>query len=724
VLMVIAGRIRLDDSSIVTDPSQPSFVEYGVAELAGYLLRSGSGDGADYVVVTGATPRGTKLALAVLMKRIRIEGGSAFLDAPLDVVGRPACARRGMHFNGWAFNYPYTFRPWREEDWQRYLDILAYQGVNLFYLWPFIEIMPVPLSPEDEAYLQECNRVVDYAQRKHGMEVWIMQCTNRVARHRCGVADPRRRPYWRPAQEDLDPGKPEHLQAILESREALYRIVDKADGVCNIDSDPGYCPGSPLGDYVKVLQGCRELLDRHNVHGKSAKLISWMWMGWGRSAGQGADPDPHQILTIQNLKRDLPEPWALVAGLERHLPLCDRENVLAKTIFVPYGLIEGEPSYPATNVHIDELRAAFDRGVARYPELAGVMGNLQTPLLQFPNMYFFTSAMLDIEYRKRSEKEVLLDLAGLLYPEHARLLAEGFLALKDENVARILSLVDPLDRLLREDRLGKPGLFGRKLFPDHRIVARSLAMQLRLRASRERLLQGGDAPADQAEWTKRVQDYAEAYLAWDTAHGWHTLWGWTGMPIAADPRFPAVAGRLARVLGGPAGIRACFERMARALAATYDEKAVNEGCLAPLEKLVLSALPVESLAQKAKASASVSPDPARYPASAANDGNLATLYWPGALVQNNTEWLRLDWDAPQTFDRVVVRFLPHPSMPGRTIHLQKEAAPGAWEDFATTVIPNDPAAPHAVATFRLPTPITLDRIRVMNLLDLFEIEVR
>ena len=134
---------------------------------------------------------------------------------------------------------------------------------------------------EDQAYLEECRRVVEYAQQKHGMEVWIMQCTNRVARDRCGVEDPRLRPYWRPSQEDLNPGNPEHFQAIMASREALYRIVNNVDGVCNIDSDPGAYAGSPLSDYLKVLRGCRDLLDRHNLHGKQTKLVNWMWCGWG-----------------------------------------------------------------------------------------------------------------------------------------------------------------------------------------------------------------------------------------------------------------------------------------------------------------------------------------------------------------------------------------------------------------------------------------------------------
>ena len=78
------------------------------------------------------------------MKRIQAVGTEPFVEGPLDLVSKPAFAKRGMHFNGWPFNYPYSFRRWKEEDWNRFVDILAYDGVNLFYLWPFIEIMPVP----------------------------------------------------------------------------------------------------------------------------------------------------------------------------------------------------------------------------------------------------------------------------------------------------------------------------------------------------------------------------------------------------------------------------------------------------------------------------------------------------------------------------------------------------------------------------------------------------
>jgi hypothetical protein len=55
--------------------------------------------------------------------------------------------------------------------------------------------------------------------------------------------------------------------------------------------------------------------------------------------------------------------------------------------------------------------------------------------------------------------------------------------------------------------------------------------------------------------------------------------------------------------------------------------------------------------------------------------------------------------------------------------LQQQASAGTWADLATAVIPDPASGPHTVATFDLPAPVTLDRIRIVNLLDLFEVEV-
>ncbi len=620
-------KVILNGATIVVDPDEPSYVRFAADELTAYLKESTSGnvategssparivvgakmvgevdpqalpeaklglegyrlkcvirDGVAQVFVTGREPRGTKAALAALMKAVRIDGRAAVVPASLDVQGKPAFARRGMHLNGWPLNYPYSFRNWREEDWQRYVDLLSCQGVNLFYLWPFMEIMPVPLSSEDRAYLEESRRLVEYAQKKHGMEVWIMQCTNRVARDRCGVADPRLRPYWRPSQVDLNPGKPEDLRAILESRETMYRILDNVDGVCNIDSDPGFFPGSPMSDYVKVLQECRTLLDRYNLHGKQAKLVHWMLWGWGRAEKiQREGLAEHELAELRAVKQGLSERFWLISGqFPEYLPMCRDEGLISRTIHLPYGAIEGEPAYPQTQVRIDPIRAMFDGPDAQMPELAGIMGNVQTPLLQFPNWFFFTSVMSDFDYRKRSESEVLLDLAECLYPEHKELIADSFSALKASDPGRIESLAGRLEDVLRKGGLKRLGVLGRKLFPDPGIVATSLCLQLRLRAAHQRLMGGTATAATKEECARLLGDYFDAYIAWDLAHGWHKLWGWDTWPLPDLP-VATLAENLRKSLHNGEDVDACLDAVARRLSGKHDAAIVQGGCITPL----------------------------------------------------------------------------------------------------------------------------------------------
>ncbi len=637
-----AEKVSLDQATIVTRSEEPSFVQYGVQDLAGYLkeltanevpvvtssdnvkgvqilvgtqsakpffpqdipseslgdegylLRTASKDGANYILVTGSTPRGTKIALGLLMKKIQADGKSAYVPATLNVLGKPAYALRGMHCNGWAINYPYTFRSWTEGDWQRHLDTLSYQGVNLLYFWPFMEIMPVPLSPEDEAYLQECRRIVDYAKKKHGMQVWIMQCTNRVAKDDCGVANPKQRPYWRPSQEDLNPGNPQHFQAIMKSREAMYRIINNADGVCNIDSDPGFFAEGTVEDYNKVLLGCRALLDQHNLNGKNAKLINWMLWGWGRKEKIQFDGlVDHQRIALKALKQAMPEPFWLISGqFPEYLPMCRDEGLISKTVYFPYGIIELEPAYPATNVQIDGIRGVFNSPDAKFPGLAGIMGNVQTPLLQYPHLFYFTSLTCDSNYLNLSEKDVLLEVSGLLFPDHKQLLADSYLALKEEDPAKIEKLASQLVEIVQKDAFGRLGVFGRKLFPDHRIVHKSLLLQLRMRATHKKLRSGITPTTPKAECEKLLCAYFDAYLAWDMAHGWNKNFGWNTWQMAGFPYGPRLDGPLAadlrKSLGSDSEVDTFFTQVAQTLSAKHDAKIVHDGCVAPLKQAVLA----------------------------------------------------------------------------------------------------------------------------------------
>jgi len=767
---LLRHRIPLDRVSIVADPGQPTYVRHGLDDLRaylrelggtvrraqsldradgtviligpqitrrvlgaaaptglgdeGYCLRSLIRDGQVLVLVTGETPRGTRFGITALMGLLRKAGGSPYLDGPLAITSRPAFVVRGMHLNGWAFGSPYSFRAWTEAEWHQYLDLLSCQGANLIFLWPFMEIIPVPLSPEDEAYLREFRRVVAYAQQECGMQVWMMQSGNRVARDDGGVRDPRRRPYWRPSQVDMNPADPAQFQAIMASREALYRIVNNVDAVCTIDSDPGSFPDSSIADYVRILQGCRSLLDRHNVHGRQTQLINWMWAGWGRRPAE-AFGAAFQAETVRALKRDMPEPWGLVAGGATNLDVCRDEGVLDRTVYLPYGTIEGEPSYPGTNLSFGAIRDL--RRLGTYPGLRGVLGNAQCPLLQLPNVYLYLSALWDPRCLDWSDDRVLSGLTSRLYPDHAKLTADCYAALGQTDWRRVSALADRLDSLTAREALGRPGLFGRQLFPDDRFVAHSLVMQLRLQAALERLYAEVTAETAPEQCAELIGDCLDAYLTWDHAHGWHDLWGRGSWPLGrfgGDPRFQSAVGALRQSLGTDEAVSAFCDDLTARLSATHDPACVTGDGTGPLRQAILAAVWIPpSLALEAEASASVTPDAGRYPPRQASDQNAATLYWPGALVTDNTEWLQLTWPHPVTVTRVVAHFLRHESMWARTIHLQQqEIADGRWTDLATCAPTDD--GRHAVATFALAAPVALDRLRIVNLLDLFEVEVR
>jgi len=649
--------ITLNHGVIVVDENQPAYVQHAVGELAeylkeitgseigiksapvpdaplqivvggpsvqkvapdlwqahaetlgqeGFLIRALPHGRGTALIVMGATPQGTNYGVIDLMKRIQVREQSAFVCTTNDVIIRPSFPVRGMHLNGWAFKYPHTFRCWKEADWRHYVDLLAYQGVNLFFIWPFMEIMPVPLSAEDEEYLHEVRRVVDYAQRQRGMEVWVFQSANRVAVSDCGVRDPRLRPYWvlqaqgdfpAAGQVDMDPANPQQFEAIMQSREALYRIVNNADGYCTIDNDPGGMEQSPVGDFMKIFTASRALLDRLAVLGQRTKLIQWLWTGWGVGGRWwAADCNPQErhdfMREMIRAMKELREPWWIVAGRREYLPACAAEGVLAKTVYLPYSIIEDEPSRPRTQHNFPNMRDHLD-ALSSYPGIAGVMGNVQTPLLQFPHVYSFLSSAWDFESRRRSPREVLLELARHLYPDQAEVLADCWIALASCGRAHMDELVGCLERLTAEDCLVRPGMFARKLFPHRLQITRDLLWQLKGRLAFEALRAGATSDARPETCATLIEAWLDAELAWDQQHGWSVYWrtlgrAWDLMPVA-DAGFPQILANVKKVLGGTADeptLDLFLEPICQRLMRKYDAWVVAQCAIAPLKKAIL-----------------------------------------------------------------------------------------------------------------------------------------
>jgi hypothetical protein len=657
------SRIPLDDAHVIVDAAEPSYVQYGAKDLAAYLtqisgkpvpvvtpsrerpftgaaiaigetaaaalgvdigvlrelkndsfvVRSFEREGSFVVAVAGRDPHGTNAGIATLMQTIRAEGTLPFVDAPIDRRESPSFARRGIHLNGWPLRYPYAFRSWKEADWKRFVDIAWTQRINLFYLWPFMEILPVPLSPDDESYLQEVRRVVDYAQRERGMEVWIMQSANRIGTSDCGTRDPRARAYWvNECQKDMNPADPEQFARILKSFEALYTIVNNADAYVMIDSDPGGWPQSPLSDQVKIFQAARRLLDTHSVHGRDTRLVDWMHVGWGRhkfftstdsvvAAYDWTDKNPDESdvafmgETIRNFKANLEEPWGLIAGQPPYLTVVQSEQVLEKTVYLPYGAIESEPAFPATNLGQEPVQKVFRRA-QEFPGLLGVMGNNQLMLLQFPRTYYFFATAWDVRYAGRPEAEVMEDVAEQLYPEQKDLVAAAFLALRETDADRVTSLLSRLREAVEGNALGRPGALGRLLFPDASAVARNLVMQLEIRASRQSFIAAMRGTPTAGQSAQLVQAYFEKLLAWNAETGWDkmidiTIWP---RPIYETGKDMTEAFyRLKQILSSGAPytsyrrIQQFFEPIARELIGRYGEDSVMVGCIEPFKLAVI-----------------------------------------------------------------------------------------------------------------------------------------
>lgn len=658
-----AQRLSLNGAAILVGSDEPSYVQYGARELGSYLtditgnpvavstsnpsaqktrviiaigekialamgidlgsardlgkdgceIRSFDRAGATIVVVAGSNPHGTNSGIATFMQMIRADGKSSYLEGPIDLQSRPSIGNRGIHLNGWPLSYPYAFRSWKEKDWKRFIDIAWVQRINLFFLWPFMEILPVPLSTEDEAYLQEVRRVVDYAQNQRGMEVWIMQSANRIAVSDCGTHDPRVRAYWvNDCQKDMNPADPQQFERIRKSFEALYKNVDNADAFVMIDSDPGGWPQSPISDQLKIFQAARKLVDQYSVYGSKTKLVDWMHVGWGRHKFFTAtdsvvaaydwtskNPDESDVAfmdqTIRNFKANLAEPWALIAGQPPYLDPVKKESMLDKTVYLPYGAIESEPAFPATNLGQEKVRKVFDRA-SQYPELGGVMGNNQLVLLQFPRTYYFFATAWDIAYEKHPEAAVLHDLSAQLYPEHADLIADSFLALRETDPERIRAALTPLEGLIRAGSAGRPGALGHYLFPDAMVIVRNLEFQLEIRLARQSLLKALQGTPDVNECAKLVETYFDKLLAWNKETGWDKMIDITVWPKPIYEEGGDLSqgmSRLKTILGqgapytSYAQIDAFLSRIDKNLLQKYGEDSVMIGCSEPLKMAII-----------------------------------------------------------------------------------------------------------------------------------------
>jgi len=457
----------------------------------------------DVVVAAGSDSAGTNYAVMQLRQILTESASGLAIPENLDLKEKPKFKERGLYLHQhWRYNYPWATWNWSVEDWKRALDMAAYLRVNLVMLWPHMDMLAPPLSVPEKDYLADLREVIDYAHRKRGIKIWMVEGPNVLLDSPEVKRLPvERRDYYAYANMAggglKNPADPNQVAALMANREALYRAVPNADGYSLIDSDPGGWLGSPANELVDLFVGNRKLLDQYHERPRDASLVYWLLASWGTRTAEENWRD-----AMRDMEQRVTDPRDYLVIWAPQLRLAKELGILGKTLFFPYGIIEGEPTFPLTNINFKGIRKSLEF-TGGYTGLEGTMANSQTFFMQFPNLYYFTHFGWTDNADKASDLEVLRALGKLVFPERADLLAEAWAQLEAPGSRPALVAAGRIEDLVKSGHTGRAGTVGSYVFPEPTQVLSDLVTMLRIHASAERVREQVAVSRPQGRWRRR-----------------------------------------------------------------------------------------------------------------------------------------------------------------------------------------------------------------------------
>ena len=385
----------------------------------------------------------------------------------------------------WGYRHPYSARTWTVADWRGYAQGLATLGYTGIMIWPMLEIIPDPLTPSDRAHLEKMRAVIDLLHQEFGMQVFITMGANVIGNAEAANYTFEERPYFR-CDRRLNPADPAAMATLHRlRRQFIGEYLRAADGFVMIDSDPGGYPGSTNREFVEMMRAQLAIINGYNPE---AWLYYWMWLGWetynrfwvdvqaGKTRYNWSTIGPDCTAAVRLLLEYPEERWRLLCCMnDVHKPLVRNLGLQARTAYNPYGLIEGEPTFPMTNWTPDKIF----KGLQEYDrELTplGVFANAQNHVLQLPNTYAFA-------HFASGGTPATLDLPGFaekLFPGHGALLAEVWSAMGGTATARMRELSAALAKVKVTQPAGGP--FAGLLFGAPAQYLTDLVLQLKFRA--------------------------------------------------------------------------------------------------------------------------------------------------------------------------------------------------------------------------------------------------
>jgi hypothetical protein len=266
--------------------------------------------------------------------------------------------------------------------------------------WPLVDAMPLEPTASDRAFLARAAQVIQMAHSTFGMKFWITLCPNVVGNAHAAEYSYTDRPYFI-CERKINPADKDEMVVLLAARRWQLEPLREADGLVIIDGDPGGYIGSTDEQFVDLLAGQIGIFRQFNP---TAELVYWTWFGWEnynrfwqeaqRLTGSSAEPQycietPTFTRALTGIIERIPEPWSVMGAWPQHLEATQALGLESRRLYIPYGAIEGEPSFPLTNFTPAQLCEAFDRYPAgTFPR--GVMANAQAHCLQLPHTYLFS----------------------------------------------------------------------------------------------------------------------------------------------------------------------------------------------------------------------------------------------------------------------------------------------------------------------------------------------
>jgi len=428
----------------------------------------------------------------------------------------------GMYIHThWGYHHPYAARTWTIRDWEAYLQGLHGLGFDFITIWPLLDSMPVQPNMTDRLFLATLEQAIDMAHKRFGMKVALVAGANAIGNRQAAGYAFSKRPYFA-CEHRVNPKDVEETQAFFAGRRNQLSFLPHADALAIIDSDPGGYPGSTVDELVMLMEGQAAALRSHNPR---AEFIYWMWLGWeyinsfhartaaGEAVSMAFQENAEEFMpALSAVCERLPEPWWLFHCLPQHDRAIDAFGLRDRALWFPYGLLEGEPTFPLINC--DPARLGQEVTADRLNRChRGAMGNLQNHCLQLPHTYIFSH----LATGGSPETLDLPTFADELLPGNGETVAEGWQALESSDADRQWAAIDALMPLVGQ--LHRTGRLAGLLFHDPDRFLVDLAMNLGVRAALTELNASPVTPALVKKTLDTVRAYQQRLGFIDTCFG-------------------------------------------------------------------------------------------------------------------------------------------------------------------------------------------------------------